>query len=108
MNVLIWGAAFAGFVGVSLSMERHARQLVARVPAPGYRLLASTLGWGLLAFSLAVSLRQYGASVGVTAWLGFLAMAATCLGLLLSYRPAAIRYVAPGVLILGAAIAGLG
>jgi hypothetical protein len=34
MNVLIRGAAFAGFVGVSLRLERHARQLVARVPAP--------------------------------------------------------------------------
>jgi hypothetical protein len=105
MNVLILGVAFAGFGALCLSMERHARQLLGAVPGQLWQLIAAISGWGFLVLSLVLSLMHYSISVGLTAWLGFLAIAATSLGLLLTYAPSTIRYVVAVLLLLGGAVA---
>ncbi len=104
MNVLILGVAFAGFGALCLSMERHARQLLGAVPGQVWQLIAAVSGWGLLTLSLVLSLMHYSISVGLTAWFGFLAMAATSIGLLLTYAPSAVRYVVLVLLFLGGAM----
>ncbi|MDR1662396.1 MAG: DUF3325 domain-containing protein [Azoarcus sp.] len=107
MNVLILALAFAGFGALCLSMERHAKQVFGSIPGPLRRLVAAVLGWGLLAFSLLPSLQNYGVSIGIAAWLGFLTLAATAVGLLLAYAPRPLPYLAPGILALGFAGAWL-
>lgn len=101
MNFLIFASAFAGFGALCLSMERHARQVFGILPDALHRLLASVVGWALLACSLAPALERYGTSIGIAAWLGFLNLAAIAVGLLLTYAPRPIRYLAPGVLVVG-------
>jgi hypothetical protein len=103
VDVLTLASAFAGFGALCLSMERHARQVFGSIPGPLRRLAAAVLGWGLLAFSLVPSLRHYGVSIGIAAWLGFLTLAATAVGLLLAYAPRPLLYLAPGILTLSLA-----
>ena len=100
MNALIFASAFAGFSALCLSMERHAKQVLNSIPKSAYRLIASTLGWALLLFSLIQSVQNYGMSVGITAWFGALSLTATVIGLLLAYAPNHIKYLAPGILLL--------
>lgn len=107
MNILIFTTAFAGFGALCLSMERHARQVFGVVPGALPRLGAAISGWALLAGALAPALQRYGVSVGITAWLGFLSLAAVAIGLLLSYAPRQIRYLAPAALFLGVNLAWL-
>ena len=107
MNTLIFVSAFAGFGALCLSMERHAKQVFNLIPKSAYRLIASTLGWALLFFSLIQSVQNYGVSVGITAWFGALSLTATAIGLLLAYAPNHIKYLAPGILFIGAIFAYL-
>lgn len=107
MELLSFTLAFAGFAALCLSMERHAKQVIGAVLLPPRRRLAAAAGWGLLALSLAPALQRYGVSVGITAWLGFLGFAAVAVGLLLSYAPRQIRYLAPAALVVGVNLAWL-
>jgi hypothetical protein len=107
VNVLILALAFAGFGTLCLSMERHARQVFGAIPGTFRRSMAAVLGWGLLASSLIPSLQNYGMSIGIAAWLGFLTLAALAVGLLLTYAPRPLPYLAPGILALGFAGAWL-
>lgn len=105
MSSLIFTLAFAGFGALCLNMERHTRQVFGSVPKELFRLLALLIGWGLLAYSLVSAIDYYGVSVGITAWLGFLSLAAVAVLLLLTYTPRQTRYLVPGIIFLGINIA---
>lgn len=107
MNFLIFTSAFAGFAALCVSMERHSKQVFGVLPGELWRVLAAVAGWGLLAYALLPALQRYGVSVGIVAWLGFLSLAAVAVGVLLTYAPRQIRYLAPGAWLLGVNIAWL-
>ncbi|WP_153110221.1 DUF3325 domain-containing protein [Propionivibrio limicola] len=107
MSFLILASSFAGFGALCLSMERHGKQVIGSVPPLAFQLLASILGWGLLALALTLSVRNYGASVGITAWFGYLTLAAVAVGLSLTYAPRTLRHVAPALLVLAGVLAVL-
>ncbi|MDR1646700.1 MAG: DUF3325 domain-containing protein [Zoogloeaceae bacterium] len=88
--VFAWSAL--GFGLLSASMERHTKQIFdVKTQNEGMRYLWSVLGWLMLVLALLPAIHGYGLSVGVAVWVGFLALSATLIALLLTYRPRALR-----------------
>jgi hypothetical protein len=88
--ILAWSAL--GFGLLSASMERHAKQIFGPVPLEETtRRLRVVVGWLMLALALVPAIYDYGLSVGVAVWIGFLALSATLVALLLTYRPHTLR-----------------
>ena len=96
--------AYAGFVTLSLAMDRHQVQLLGRELQPRQTLLLRVAGGVLLAGSLLVCIAVGSTSLGIVWWLGLLSLAGIALGLLLAYRPHWARPI--GVAALVAAIVG--
>ena len=79
--------AYAGFVTLSLAMDRHQVQLLGRELAPRQTLLLRVAGGVLLCGSLLVCTAVGSTAIGIVWWLGLLSLAGISLGLLLAYRP---------------------
>jgi hypothetical protein len=90
-DFLILALTLIGFGALSASMDRHAKQIAGAPPQPRVRRLRSAFGWGLLALALYPAINAYGVSIGIAVWIGFLAVAATAVVWLLSYRPGILR-----------------
>jgi hypothetical protein len=87
--IFIWSALGLGLL--SASMERHARQIFGVKPAEETRRLRIVAGWVVLTLALFPAIYAYGLSVGVAVWVGFLAVAATLVAFMLTYRPHALH-----------------
>jgi hypothetical protein len=78
--------SFAGFAALALSMPKHHRDLFAK----NYRLLwevaLRSVGWALLAASLAPAIIGQGVSIGIVLWIGSATVAAIGVAMLLAYR----------------------
>jgi hypothetical protein len=92
-DLLVFALAFLGFTALSASMDRHAKQLFRQSPPPAIRRLRTLTGITALLLALISAIDAYGPSVGIAVWLGFLAVVSTLLGMLLTYRPKALRLV---------------
>jgi hypothetical protein len=90
-DFLILALTFIGFGALSLSMDRHAKQISSAPPAPRARRLHLISGWLLLTLALYPAIDAYGVSIGISVWIGFLAVSATAVALLLSYLPGMLR-----------------
>ncbi|WP_159993201.1 DUF3325 domain-containing protein [Roseomonas sp. 18066] len=88
MTLLGLALAYAGFLALSLAMERHHEQVLAhrRIPARRRQLLFWG-GWLLLAASMLPPVAAFGWGLGLVAWTGLLTAAAMPLALLLCYAP---------------------
>ena len=77
-------AGYAGLVCLALAMKKHRQQPASPIlPSPR---VAGSLGWGLLALSLVLAVRSFGAVQGSVEWIGQLCLAAAALVLLMSWR----------------------
>ncbi|MDR2678101.1 MAG: DUF3325 domain-containing protein [Zoogloeaceae bacterium] len=92
MNLLCLALSFLGFAVTSAGMERHAREILSAPASRRARRLRLLAGYVLLTLALAPAISAYGVSIGVAVWIGFLAVAATLVALLLTYRPHALRF----------------
>jgi hypothetical protein len=90
-DFLIFSLTVLGFSALSASMERHAKQIFGTAPQGRARVWRAAVGGIALALPLIPALHAYGLSIGVSVWVGFLAVSATVVALLLSYRPRALR-----------------
>jgi hypothetical protein len=90
-DFLIFILCTLGFALLSASMERHARQVFGTSPTRRSQLVRTLCGWAVLALALIPALDAYGISIGISVWVGFLAVAATLVALLLTYRPWMLR-----------------
>lgn len=106
------GTALAGFLALSLAMDRHYEDSYGRGSQPGSaRPWLRLAGSATLACSLVLSLCLQGMAQGWVLWLGVLTLAAVAATLLLSYLPRHIARVGLGagavaLLALLAALAG--
>jgi len=82
----LFACVFAGSALLSVSMDRHVRQVFGRTQSRSAALVR-TAGWLMLTVGLWPAIQGYGLSIGVSLWFGVLAIAATAVALLLSYRP---------------------
>ena len=108
-DFLILALTLIGFAALSASMNRHAKQISNRsshIASPGIRRLRLMVGWHLLALALYPAIKTYGISIGIAVWIGFLAISATAIALLLSCRPKMLRPVF-AVTVTSSFIAGL-
>ena len=94
MSAVVWAvvslvAAFGGFVGLSLAMDRHHEQVFGRnTDLPRRRRWALRFtGTGALGVSLAASLAAQGPTQGWVLWCGVLTVAAVGQVLALTYAP---------------------
>jgi hypothetical protein len=87
LDFLVFILTFIGFGALSASMDRHAKQIFGETPRPRIRLLRTVVGWAALTLALVPAIHAYGLATGIAVWFGFLAVSATALGLLLTYRP---------------------
>ncbi|MFC3123745.1 DUF3325 domain-containing protein [Pseudoroseomonas globiformis] len=80
--------AYAGFLALSLAMERHHEQLLGtrRIP-PLRRRLCGIAGWLLLGASAVALVNALGWGFGLVLWAGALHAAALTVALLLTYAP---------------------
>jgi hypothetical protein len=89
MNALLLSffLAYAGFVALCLSMNRHHQQVFSTaLSAPRSRVLRS-MGWVLVASSVIPCVMQWKAALGVSIWVGVLTASSVPLVLLLPYAP---------------------
>ena len=105
MAALSFALVFAGFAALSLSMERHHRQVWGRLPKRRAALAYRLAGLGLITAGLAPAVAVWGGSVGVVAWLGELTVGALAVALLLTSLPSAVPWASAAALLLGAAAA---
>ncbi len=75
LHLAILVLAGIGFGALAFATDRHGEQLLGRMPAPQWRLLARVLGWVMLAVALALGIVAWGSGVGITVWLGWLTIA---------------------------------
>ena len=78
--------AFAGFFALSLSMNRHYRQVFHRPVSRKASLWFRTLGWSGLGAALTICVAHSGWALGILLWLGILSVAGLINVLLLAYR----------------------
>ncbi|ENO90445.1 DUF3325 domain-containing protein [Thauera linaloolentis] len=79
MHLSILVLSLLGFCALAFATERHAKHLLGRMPAPGWRRMARVAGWLLLFVALAQGIAALGSGVGITLWLGWLSIAALAL-----------------------------
>lgn len=79
--------AYAGMVALCLAMNRHYRQVFGDFPGSRLQLGLRAAGTLVLLQSLAVSISQWGWTIGPTACFGLLTVAALLLVFLLPYVP---------------------
>lgn len=94
----------AGMASLSMAMQRHHEQIWGRVPQKAWwgRTLR-VAGWLLLIVAGAITVRKEGASMGLTLWTMEISLAAVCVGLLLSYAPRWLPWLAAVALALSGA-----
>jgi len=84
--------AYASFVLMALTMDRHETQFT-RQPLPArWRLPVRLAGYGLLLGSAAVGVKGWGWEYGLILWFGTAAISGTILACLLTYRPRWVLY----------------
>lgn len=100
--------SYAGMAGLSLAMDRHYEQVTGRgeVPLARRRMLRASSG-ALLALALLACTGAWGATVGFTAWWGFLTAGGVLVAWLMAYRPRQAVASAGAALVLGLAV-GIG
>lgn len=80
-----------GFGMLSISMDRHAKQVFGHPPQHHIRHLRTACGWSALTLALWPAIHAYDVSIGISVWFGVLAVVSTVIVLILSYRPRALR-----------------
>lgn len=80
--------SYAGMAGLSLAMDRHYEQATGQGEAPPARRRALRVaGSLLLVLALWACTGAWGATVGFTAWWGFLTAGGVLVAWLMAYRP---------------------
>lgn len=97
---------YAGLSGLCLSIERHYKQVLGKVPQPATQRLLYWAGWLLLVFSFACSLGGWGRVFGPVMWVAILTLNTALLVLLLSYRVKLVAVTGAASLLLS--LVGLG
>lgn len=77
----------AGFGSLALSMHKHHRDQFGTPPPRGRAIAFQTVGWTLLAASIAPCVAGSGWSIGLVLWVGLLPVAALVVALTLTYAP---------------------
>ncbi len=76
---------YAGFVLLSLGMEKHYRQLFKKKTSAQILRLLKAGGWVCLLLALLGSMRVWGIGIGTAAWCGIMMVLAGMQVLLLAY-----------------------
>ncbi|MFC7335415.1 DUF3325 domain-containing protein [Rhodocista pekingensis] len=92
MFIALLLTAFAGFVLLALTMDRHGAQLLTRPLPRRLHRPGALAGWALLVLSAAIGVEGWGWGTGLTLWSGSAAIAATALAGVLAYRPRLALY----------------
>jgi hypothetical protein len=84
--------AYAGFVLLALTMDRHETQFTRKPLSSRWRLPVRLAGYFLLLVSAAVGVKGWGWEYGLILWVGTAAISGTILACILTYRPRWVLY----------------
>ncbi len=79
--------SFVAFICLALSVPRHCRHIFGRDLEGPVMPTLRIAGWVLLGASLAASIAEWGAFVGIVGWIGILTVSAIAVTLSLTYGP---------------------
>ncbi len=89
-----------GMASLSMAMEKHHEQIWGNTRLTVQRAWAMrAAGWLLLLAAAALAVRMQGATMGLTLWVMEVSLASVCVGLLLSYAPRLLPWLAVGGLL---------
>lgn len=90
----------ASMATLSMAMERHHEQIWGKAVLAATRVwVLRAIGWGLMLLAAVLAVRLQGATIGLTYWLMEISLAAVCIGLLLSYAPRVVPWLAAAALL---------
>lgn len=97
MPFLAFALAYAGFLALCLSMDRHHQDLMGRRPSQPRSQALRVAGWLLLALSTWPCVAAWGWAIGSVGWIGLLTAAALPMVFLLPYAPRAALALGPAL-----------
>lgn len=75
-----------GFAALALSMPRHYRDILGRVPKSRVERAMRWAGWSLLGAGLSAAVASSGLAFGIILWAGLVTVAALFVAIMLAYR----------------------
>jgi len=92
--LMVMGLTLAGLSALAMSMQRHAAQMFAKSPRPAVRTASRLAGSLLLAYAVIFAMIAFGAGYGFIVFLAAATVAGSGTILTLTYRPAALPWLA--------------
>lgn len=92
MFITLLMTAYAGFVLMAMTMDRHETQVTKQPLAARWRWPVRLAGYFLLIVSAAIGVEGWGWENGLILWFGTAAISGTILAALLTYRPRWVLY----------------
>ncbi|HEY8521502.1 MAG TPA: DUF3325 domain-containing protein [Gammaproteobacteria bacterium] len=86
--------AFLAAACAAFRMERHQRSVFERPAAAGWRRAFGAGAIGAAGAACVVAVATHGPAIGVVQWMWVLGLAAVAVGLVLSYRPRCLPWLA--------------
>lgn len=99
--------SYTGFTGLSLSMQRHQRDVLGRTLSAHWNTVLRITGYVLLFLTYLLCALQSGPSVGVLLWVGVLSAGAILLVAMLASKARLLLVSAPAALIAAILLQGL-
>ncbi|MBS7810431.1 DUF3325 domain-containing protein [Roseococcus pinisoli] len=87
MILLSFALAYAGFLALCLSLDRHHQEVIGGRPKPPRVQALRIAGWALLVLSFGAGVTAWGWIMGPVGWIGLLTASALPLAFLLPYAP---------------------
>lgn len=95
---------YLGLLFLSLSLEKHYKQVFTTSFTLGFKKSVTFFGWALLFISIALYIHRFGVGLGITYWLGIVTPIVVFIAMLLTYIPKALLKISAVVLISGIAL----
>lgn len=76
---------YVGLLLLSLSLEKHYKQIFNTPFTLGFKRSVTFFGWALLFISIALYIHRFGVGLGITYWLGVVTPLIITIGLLFTY-----------------------
>ncbi len=78
---------YLGLVLLSLTMKKHYIEVISKNENKILKVVFTLLGWSILIYTLVAFIQTIGLSLGITLWLGYIALAIVLIAFAFTYIP---------------------
>lgn len=100
MTAIATSVLYVGFLLLSMSLEKHYKQVLNKEFTQKFKYIVTALGYLFLLISFVLYIQLFGFGLGATYWVGALTPIVVLIALLLSYRPKLILKISAIILLL--------